>query len=275
MQIKFFLLIFNPTAKPYNKFMKLMTYNIKYANEKDGENSWSKRKKSLTSLMQFYAPDIFGLQEALHEQLDYFKEHLPGYSYIGTGRNEDGKGELTPVLYKTEKFEVLESNTFWLSETPEKYSKGWDAAYPRICTYVLFQEKGTGKKFWHFNTHLDHRGDKAREESVKLLWQKIEEVNLKNYPVILTGDFNLEPESKSIKYLSKKLNDSKTISKEAPFGPDKTFNAYEYNELPISRIDYIFISEGVEVSKYGVLNNSYDQKYPSDHFPVMVQLQIK
>jgi endonuclease/exonuclease/phosphatase family metal-dependent hydrolase len=255
--------------------IKLITYNIKYANEKDGENSWSKRKESLSSLMRFFEADIFGLQEALEEQLTYLIKNLPGYAYVGTGRNEDGKGEFSPILYKEEKFEVLESHTFWLSETPEKPSKSWDAAYPRICTYALFKEKQSGKKFWHFNTHLDHRGDKARKKSVKLLWKKIEGKNLKNDPVILTGDFNLEPDSKGIQYMSQQLNDSKKISKEGAFGPEKTFNAYEFHEPPISRIDYVFTGEKIEVLKYGVLNNSYDQKYPSDHFPVMVLLQLK
>ncbi|MDT0687027.1 endonuclease/exonuclease/phosphatase family protein [Autumnicola psychrophila] len=256
--------------------MRLITYNIKYANENDGENSWSKRKEALASLIRFYEPDLLPLQEAKKEQLDYFQANLKQYNYLGVGRN-DGKaeGEFTAILYNTAKFDVLQNNTFWLSETPEEPSKGWDAAYPRICTYALFQEKESSNKFWHFNTHFDHRGDKAREESAKLLWQKIEEVNRKNFPVILTGDFNLEPDSNGIRFLSGKLNDSKTITKEPAFGPEKTFNAYDYGKAPISRIDYVFTSKGVEVSKYGVLNNSYEQKYPSDHFPVMVELQLK
>ncbi|MDT0678289.1 endonuclease/exonuclease/phosphatase family protein [Autumnicola musiva] len=256
--------------------MKLMTYNIKYANENDGENSWSKRKAALTGLLRFYNPDILGLQEAMLGQLEYFQSNLNEYNYIGVGRkNGKTEGEFSPILYKSAKFEVLERGTFWLSETPEKPSTGWDAAYPRICTCAFFQNKKTGEKFWYFNTHFDHRGEEARKKSAELIYRKIEELNKDKFPVILSGDFNLEPHTDGIKYLGEKFLDSREISENGCFGPEKTFNAYEFHEEPINRIDYVFISrEGVAVKKYGVLNNSYDQKYPSDHFPVLVELQL-
>ncbi|MDT0643207.1 endonuclease/exonuclease/phosphatase family protein [Zunongwangia sp. F363] len=257
--------------------MKVMTYNIKYANEDDGENSWSFRKEALTGLLKFFEPDIIGLQEALQEQLAYFQDNLKRYEYVGVAR-KDGKteGEFSPVLYRSDKFEVLHSDTFWLSETPEKPSKGWDAAYPRICTYAIFKHKETGKKFCFFNTHFDHRGDEARKKSARLIYKKTEELNKENLPVILTGDLNLEPQAEGVQYLAEKFLDSREACKTESFGPEKTFNAYHLDDAPISRIDYIFISrEGVEIEKYGVLNNSYDQKYPSDHFPVMVELQLK
>ncbi|WP_373055949.1 endonuclease/exonuclease/phosphatase family protein [Zunongwangia sp. H14] len=257
--------------------MRIMTYNIKYANEEDGENSWSYRKEALTGLLQYFEPAVIGLQEAMQEQLQYFKQNLQQYHQLGVGR-KDGKteGEFTPILYRSDKFDVLKSDTFWLSETPEKPSKGWDAAYPRICTYALFQHKETGKEFYFFNTHFDHKGDEARKKSAALIFNKSQEFNKENLPVILTGDLNLEPDTEPVHFLAEKFCDSRELSKTASFGPEKTFNAYHFEEEPVNRIDYIFTSrKGVEVEKYGVLNNSYDQKYPSDHFPVMVELQLK
>ncbi|MDT0678288.1 endonuclease/exonuclease/phosphatase family protein [Autumnicola musiva] len=255
--------------------VELMTYNIKYANENDGENSWSKRKDFITGQLKFYEPDILGVQEALKSQLEYFTSHLDNYDYVGVGR-EDGaeKGEYSAILYKTDRFKMMENDTFWLSETPKKVSTGWDAALPRICTYALFQDKETGKKFWYFNTHFDHVGEKARQESVKLIYSKIRKINTENLPVILTGDFNLEPGTQSIQYLSKEMNDSKNIAEKVAFGPEGTFNAYNFQEPVTRRIDYVFVNNKVKVLKYAVLSDSKDLKYPSDHLPVMVIIEF-
>ena len=256
--------------------LEVVTYNIKYANENDGENSWSKRKDHLSNQIRFYEPNIFGVQEAVLEQLQHLKGNLPNYNYLGVGR-EDGmnKGEFSALFYDTILFNVLEEGTFWLSETPEEISVGWDAAWPRICTYALFETKTSKQKFWVLNTHFDHKGDKAREESTNLILAKIEKLNTANYPLILMGDFNLQPETKAIQLLSKKMNDSKSISKNVVFGPEGTFNGYNFLEPVTRRIDYIFTSkDNIEVLKYAVLSNSKDLKYPSDHLPVFVLLQF-
>lgn len=259
-----------------NAQIELMSYNIKYANENDGENSWSLRKDHLGSQIKFYQPDIFGVQEAVLEQLDFFEDILPDYSYVGVGR-DDGKtkGEFSAIFYDTSRFEVLQEDTFWLSETPRKVSVGWDAAMERVCTYALFGDKESGKKFWVFNTHFDHIGEKAREESARLIWKMIQDLNSEDLPVVLMGDLNLEPNAPGIKFLSEKLNDSKAIA-ELDFGPEGTFNGYNFKEPVTRRIDYIFTSKGnISVKKYAVLSDSKDLKYPSDHLPVFVQLQFE
>ena len=254
--------------------VKLMTYNIKYANENDGENSWSYRKDWITSQIKFYEPDIFGVQEALQVQIDYFSEHMPNYKHIGVGR-DDGmkKGEYSAIFYNSEKFKVLKNNTFWLNETPTKIKKGWDAALPRICTYGLFENKKTGEKFWYFNTHFDHVGVKARQESAKLIFEKITELNTQDYPVVLSGDFNLMPDTKSIQYLSEQMIDTKGAA-DLVFGPEGTYNGFNFSEPVTRRIDYVFLSKnGFHVKKYAVLSDSKDLKYPSDHLPVIVELE--
>lgn len=255
--------------------LKLMTYNIKYANENDGEDSWSKRKDFITNQLKFYEPDLFGVQEALKKQLDYLTENLEGYDFVGVGR-DDGKegGEYSAIVYKEDRFEVLESGTFWLSETPSKPSKGWDAAYPRICTYALFKEKESGKKFWYFNTHFDHIGNEARKNSAGLILKMMAEINTEDLPAILSGDFNLEPETEPIQLIKNTLHDSKESAEIVSFGSDGTFNGYNYDEKDRKRIDYIFVNDEVEVEKYGVLTDSKEKHFPSDHFPVMVELKL-
>lgn len=256
--------------------LKLMSYNIKYANENDGENSWSNRKDFITNQLKFYEPDIFGVQEALKKQLDHFTENLHDYEFVGVGR-DDGKtgGEYSAILFKENKFKVLENGTFWLSKTPSKPSKDWDAALPRICTYALFEEKESGKKFWYFNTHFDHIGVLARKNSAKLILQKIAEINTDDLPVILSGDFNLEPDSEPIQLIKNTLNDSKEAAEIVSFGSEGTFNGYNYDEAERRRIDYIFVNDEVEVEKYGVLTDSKEKRFPSDHFAVMVVLELE
>lgn len=259
----------------HSQQLKLMSYNIKYANENDGENSWSTRKDFITNQLKFYEPDLFGVQEALKKQLDYLTENLDGYEFVGVGR-DDGKteGEYSAILYKENKFTILENGTFWLSETPAKPSTGWDAALPRICTYALFEEKESGKKFWYFNTHFDHIGEVARKNSAKLILEKIAEINTEKLPVILSGDFNLEPTTEPIQLIKNTLNDSKETA-EVSFGSEGTFNGYNYDKAERPRIDYIFVNDHVEVEKYGVLTDSKDKRFPSDHFAVLVTLELE
>ncbi len=251
-----------------------MTYNIRYGLADDGENSWKYRKEFLTSQINFYNPDIFGTQEGLPFQIEYINSHLPKHSFIGKSRDKDGKGEYSAIFYNKDKFEIVEQHTFWLSPTPTKVSKGWDAAYPRICTYGLFKDKKTKIKFWIANTHLDHIGVKAREQSVLLILKKIKEINTKNYPLIFMGDLNAEPKSKPIEILKSQLDDSKEISIEKPFGPTGTFNAFQFDKPVTKRIDYIFVSKNntIKINKYAVLSDSNELKFPSDHLPVYVEL---
>ncbi|MCH4823380.1 endonuclease/exonuclease/phosphatase family protein [Gramella lutea] len=252
---------------------QVMTYNIKYANENDGENSWSKRKDWITSQINFYEPDVLGMQEAVKSQLDHFSENIKNYAVIGEARDGGDKGEFSAILYKEDNFKVLKEDTFWLSQTPDEVSRGWDADFNRVCTYALFENKKTREKFWIFNTHFDHVGTEARQESSKLIISKIKELNKDNLPVLLMGDFNLEPDSEEIKMISEFLADSKDKA-ENTFGPEGTFNGYNFSEPVTRRIDYIFSNEKVKVKKYAVLSDSKDLRYPSDHLPVMVEVEF-
>ena len=253
--------------------IEVMTYNIKYANENDGENSWSNRKDWITNQIGFYEPDVMGVQEAVKSQLDHFTKRLEVYNVIGEARDGVDKGEFSAILYKKDKFKVLKEDTFWLSQTPGEVSRGWDADYNRVCTYALLQDKDSGEKLWIFNTHFDHVGTEARRESSELIISKIRELNKEDLPVLLMGDFNLEPDSEEIKRISNFLQDSK-FKAENTFGPEGTFNGYNFEEPVTRRIDYIFSNDQVAVKKYAVLSDSKDLRYPSDHFPVMVSVEF-
>ena len=257
--------------------LKVITYNIRLDIASDGENSWPLRKEYFTAQLKFYEPDIFGIQEALPNQVTDISNKLPAYSFIGVGRDGIGKGESSNIFYKKDRINLKTQGTFWLSETPDTISKGWDAALNRVCTYGLFQDKKSKKFFWVFNTHLDHVGEVARTKSIQLILSKIAALNTGKYPVILTGDFNSEPDTDRIIMLKKEMIDCRDVSEQPPFGPSGTFNAFKHNE-PVTRlIDYIFISKGKKllVKKYAVLSDSKDLKYPSDHLPVFVELVMK
>lgn len=268
------LLVFTATIS--GQKLKLMTYNVRFDNPNDDENSWSNRKEYWASQMTFYEPDIFGIQEALPNQVDDIATLLPKYNFVGMARDGAGKGESSNIFFKKDRFKVVDGNTFWLSETPDKISKGWDAALNRVCTYVLLKDSKTKQTFWVFNTHLDHMGELARTNSILLILSKIKALNTKNYPVFLMGDFNSEPKEERIIHLKKEMNDSRDISKEKPFGPSGTFNGFKHNEAVTTLIDFIFLSKDnpFKVNKYAVLSDSKDLKYPSDHLPVYVELKF-
>ncbi|WP_369411599.1 endonuclease/exonuclease/phosphatase family protein [Flaviramulus multivorans] len=253
-----------------------MTYNIRLDVASDGENAWTHRKDFLISQVLFFSPDILGVQEARPNQMNDLKTALKNYQFIGTGRDGGNEGEHSSIFYNSYKFKVESANTFWLSETPEKVSKGWDAAYPRICTYGLFTDLKTSMKFWVFNTHLDHVGEQAQLKGIETIQQKIAEVNTKNYPVILMGDFNVEPNSLLIRNLSNSMLNAEAAAN-LTFGPNGTFNGFKFTELVTRKIDYIFISksQNLRINKHAVLSDSNNLKYPSDHFPVYAEFTLE
>lgn len=257
--------------------IKLMTYNIRLDVSSDGQNSWSNRKDFFTSQIQFYEPDILGLQEVKPNQLVDLNNALTNYNSIGKERDGDGKGESSNIFFKKHKFQLIKQNTFWLSETPDTVSKGWDAAINRVCTYGLFKHKITKKYFWVFNTHLDHIGEQARTKGIQLILSKIEQLNHKKYPVFFMGDFNSEPFETRIQDLKRVMHDCRDIAQQKPFGPDGSFNNFKFCEPVNKLIDYIFVSKTPElkVLKYAILSDSKNLKYPSDHLPVFVQIQLK
>jgi len=266
-------------ACAFGQEITLMSYNIRYDNSNDGENVWKNRKETLVNQIQFHEPDVMGTQEGLEHQIRFLDEQLKSYTYVGIARadvKENGKGEYSAIFYNTKKFTELENGTFWLSETPEKPSRGWDASLNRICTYILLKSKSTGETFWVFNTHFDHKGKLARENSAKLILGNINEINHQNFPAFLMGDFNLKPEEMPIQHIRKEFYDSRDLTQEPPFGPVGTFNGFNINRPITNRIDYIFVSDkNIQVKKYGVLANVKDLKYPSDHFPVIIKVEIR
>lgn len=248
----------------------LMSYNIRYDNTWDTENNWQNRKAGVVKLINDYKPAILGIQEGLFHQVQYIDSCLLNYSYIGVGRN-DGKtkGEFSAIYYDTSKFRVLENSTFWLSETPNTVSVGWDAALERICTYGLFENRITKERMWVFNTHFDHMGESARKKSAQLILDKIHQLNTQDYPVVLMGDLNLSPEEKPIQLIKKQMDDALEISQKPFSGPKGTFNGF--NDEPIEkRIDYFFTHKFSILSYSHIDDRLSNGKYISDHLPVLV-----
>ena len=253
----------------------------------DGGNCWNNRKKLASELIRFYEFDICATQEGWKNQLDYLAPNSGEYKWIGLAR-EDGKekGEHSAILYNTKKLELLDSGTFWFSETPDTPSKGWDAACTRVCTWGKFRQISSQKVFFVLNSHFDHVGKIARIKEAEMLIKFAEEI-AKGAPVFLTGDLNSLPESDVIEIITKsqKFFDSIGKSESAPYGPIGTFHGFSgksgkgktassASEVGKERIDYIFVSEGISVKKYAILTNSDNLKFPSDHFPVMVEVEL-
>ena len=252
----------------------VITYNIRMNTPADGVNAWPLRKDKVASLLKFHQADIFNVQEALPEQMDDLTASFPDFDHVGVGR-DDGvrKGEHMAVFFKKSRFEKLKDGMFWLSETPDKPGLGWDAACNRTVTWIKLKDKITKKVFYVFDTHFDHRGNKARAESAKLILESIKKINDEELPVILTGDFNLIKSSLPIQLILKELNDAQDKSLTLPYGPEGTSGGFDVKVLP-NKIDFVFINEKVAILRHGVLSDSFGLFYPSDHLPVLVEVKI-
>ena len=252
----------------------ILSYNIKYDDTMDKENNWSLRKKRLLNLLKDYNPSIIGIQEGLINQVNYIDTYLGKYKYIGAGR-DDGKtkGEFCAIYFDTTFYEVLEHSTFWLSETPDLVSVGWDAALERVCTYGLFVSIYSGEKFLVLNTHFDHIGTVARIKSSELILNKIKEINKNSLPVVLMGDFNSIPDSEPIKIIEQDMIDGLRISLKNLQGPQGTFNGFDLSNPISKRIDYIF-TKNFQVLYYRHIDDRLENNnYISDHLPVMAVLK--
>lgn len=252
--------------------LKIATFNLRMDTPSDGENAWFHRKDMVNDLIRFYGFDLFGTQEGFTHQLNDILR-LSDYRFIGVGR-DDGKdaGEHCAIFYRSDRFKVLDQGDFWLSEHPEKPGRGWDGTCcNRICTWGKFEDLKNHKQFYFFNVHYEYEGDVARMESSNLMISRIKSI-AGNQPVFLTGDFNAFPTEEPIRILNDSgfLNDSYKITKEAPFGPVCTYHGYDSTIKTEERLDYIWVTDSIQIDKYGVLTNTLYGHTPSDHFPVMV-----
>jgi endonuclease/exonuclease/phosphatase family metal-dependent hydrolase len=259
--------------------VRVMSYNMRYDNPDDGDNRWEIRRETLTNLLRYHAPDFIGAQELLDHQLAYVLSRLPGYAKTGVART-DGKtkGEYACIIYNSKAFRLIEEHTFWLSPYPDSVGlRGWDAALERICSYGLFEDRKSHRRFWVLNTHFDHMGQTARLESAKLIWKKIQALNKgRNLPYVLTGDLNSQPDEAPAQYLAAQLQNAREVS-ELVYGGIDTWENFNFKEQPKGCIDYIFLSRSpaIKVTKFATLTDSYNGKYPSDHLPVVADLLIQ
>jgi len=260
--------------------LKVMTFNIRLNTSSDSANAWPYRKDHLASQVLYHQAVILGVQEALHDQMLDLQQRLPQYKHVGGGR-EDGKekGEYSAIFYDSTRLQLLQSKTFWLSETPDVVGKkGWDAALPRIVTWAKFKDRKTGKQFYAFNTHFDHMGKVARRESAKLLLQQVKAISGK-LPAVVTGDFNATPDDEPIQVILDPadplhLTDSKAISATPHYGPTGTFNGFKKSETTDQPIDYIFLKEKWKVLDHATISQTWQGRFASDHFSVIATLRL-
>ncbi|MWV46793.1 hypothetical protein GRF59_24600 [Paenibacillus sp. HJL G12] len=279
--------------------LRCMSYNIKNAYDMEGENVWSSRKELVAGVIRFHRPDLVGMQEVLYNQLEDLQQLLPEYGWIGVGR-EDGKqeGEYSCIFYRKNRLKPLRQNTFWLSEQPESPSMGWDAACRRVVTWAEFEDTYTGRTFLHFNTHFDHVGQVAVEQSAHLILERIKGLTA-GVPAVLTGDFNVTSDSVPYRVLTQTdekgdalLRDAGMVADYKHFGPAFTFQGFDSREVAArmfpdflerqdkhevefeSPIDFIFVTNQAHVLSYGPIVDHHHGKMPSDHFPVVADIRI-
>lgn len=269
----FFMLIIHLVQAQAPDIVDIMSYNIRYNNPDDGDNRWDARKPKIQALLPALNPDIIGFQEALFLQVRDLQEILPGYEYVGMGRKDGGvNGEMVPIFFKADRFHVVYQGTFWLSETPEQIgSIGWDAGLPRIATWAVLEDKNNGKELLVVNTHFDHAGAQARQESAALLTKKIPEL-AKGRPFVLLGDLNTTPEETPYQTLTKTWLDAR---EEAPtvMGPEGTYTGFDSPE-PKNRIDYIIISPLLTINHYSTMTTNMPGSFFSDHLPIKAQVVL-
>jgi endonuclease/exonuclease/phosphatase family metal-dependent hydrolase len=268
-------LIEHGAAAPGDQAFSVATYNLRYDNPQDGVNAWPLRREAVKALIRFHAFDVFGTQEGLIDQIRDLAA-MDEFSFVGVGR-DDGKraGEHSAIFYRKDRFSLQQHGDFWLSQTPGRPSLGWDAeCCKRIASWAQLRDVRSGKSFYVFSAHFDHQGIVARRESAKLMLSKIRDI-AGSHPVICLGDFNSTPETEPIATLRGALRDARLISAAPAYGPTATFNDFKWNVAPTARIDYIFVSPQFKVMTYAVLSDSINQRYPSDHFPVLARVAVE
>jgi endonuclease/exonuclease/phosphatase family metal-dependent hydrolase len=260
--------------------LRVMTFNLRLDVASDGPNAWPHRRDRVAALIRFHGADVVGVQEALAHMLTDLDGRLPGFARIGVGR-ADGRagGEFSAILYRADRVELIDSGTFWLSPTPDvPGSKGWDTAIERVATWGRFRDRRTGCRYVHLNTHFDHIGEQARQESARLIRRRLADLSA-GLPVIVTGDLNAEPTSAPYRVFTRDtiagaippLRDALTVSKDGHYGPTSSWTAFKEIE-PGRRIDYVLVSQPITVLAHGILTDRWDDRFPSDHLPVVAVL---
>ncbi len=277
----FFLMgyaLFGQNDPPENQALRVMTFNIRYDNSQDGKFAWVHRKNNVVKMLDFHKIDIAGLQEVLKNQLDDLRKGAPQFASIGVGRRDGReKGEFAPIFFRRNRFQLIDWGTFWLSETPaDTGSIGWDAALERIATWALFRDRRTARTFYFYNSHFDHRGETARRESVKLIKLKIHQASAKA-AVILCGDFNLEENSAIYHEIGQgetALVDTRHVAAVA-YGPAGTFTGFDLKPGRLKTIDFIFVDKNWQVLQQGILSENWNGILPSDHRPVIADIEFR
>ncbi len=248
--------------------VKAISYNLRNSAADDGPNSWENRRHATGEMIRSERPDLFGVQEALADQLEYIDAECPQYARVGVGRDDGAAaGETMAVYYLTGRFELLDSGTFWLSETPDTVSRGWDGACNRTATWVRLRDKSSGKEFCFMNTHLDHMGEVARKEGIKLLTERVQAIADKRTPVVLGGDFNASIEDPIFAPLTKVMKLARKAAPEEQTDNRGTFNGFGTTPNNIV-IDHLFVRGKTKCKSFRTLNGNYGAPYISDHYPI-------
>jgi endonuclease/exonuclease/phosphatase family metal-dependent hydrolase len=255
--------------------INVATYNLRYNNTGDGPNAWPARKDTVKALIRYHEFDILGTQEGLADQIADLAQ-MEEFDHVGVGR-DDGKdaGEHSAIFYRKRRFALLGKGDFWLSETPDRPSFGWDAkCCHRLVSWARLRDRNSARTFYVFSLHFDHEGEQARRNSADLVLRKIAEIT-RGEPAICVGDFNSTPDTVQIRKMSAALRDAARVSKTPPYGPEGTYNGFHIDQAPAERIDYIFVDPRIDVLKYAVLSDSMEGRYPSDHDPVVARVVLK
>jgi endonuclease/exonuclease/phosphatase family metal-dependent hydrolase len=275
------LLLTGCKGKSDKDSIKVITFNIRYDNPDDSINAWPNRASMVAELIEAEKPDFLGMQEAVVHQYEYLDSVLTDYESVGVGRSDGAKGgEMNPVFFRKNRFDMIRTKTFWLSETPEVAgSQAWGAGLPRIVTWMELVEKETHGHIFYFNTHFAHDSDSARILSSSLLLTMVDSIAT-DFPFVITGDFNMTPDSKGYAILTGPaesvplLRDSYLISEKKPGGPMGTFNGFSEKNRT-GRIDYIFVKSGLKVLDHNTIIRKEKGVFISDHWPVEAIISLK
>lgn len=267
------------TSAPGNKF-NICSFNIRYSNDHDGVNNWDNRKQWVADYIHYFDVTIVGTQEVQHDQYKDLALLLPEYASIGVPSNENkpnGEYELCAIYFRPDRLKLLDSGDFWLSDTPSTPSKGWDAIFQRIVTWGKFENVIDGSEFYFFNTHFSHVGETARTNSARVMRDMISQI-AGNQPVMVTGDFNARPDTKTYQTMTEVSSDGYGLfdaakRAEVAYGPNYTFNCFGGCEIVDgSVIDYIFVSRQINVKSFAVLTEQRRELYISDHYPLLASV---